>query len=161
MKVKVSQSCLTLCNPIQLNIKNTTTEDTNEPNTEMGVSWRKTYRLWLGTWEHAQHHSFLHKHKANPARYHLTQVRMAISKHLQKYMSPALADRVFTSSTTWEALFQYKITMKVQEKVKKRRKKKVGCEEILLPYGHISNYNYKNCVDWYLIFARSRRGRKV
>ena len=30
--------------PIQLNIKNTT-QDTSGQNIEMGISWRKTYRL--------------------------------------------------------------------------------------------------------------------
>ena len=67
-------------------------------------------------------------------RYHLTLVQMAISKHLQKDKSPSLVDRVFTTSTSWEALFQYKKTTKVQEKVKKKESGAKRKAAALWPY---------------------------
>ena len=78
-------------------------------------------------------------------RYHLTLVQTAISKHLQKDKSPALAGRRLVPPGKPYSNIKRK---KKQWKYRKRlRKKKVGQKEMLLPCGHIGNYNYKSCVD--------------
>ena len=48
------------------------------------------------------------------------------SQNTYKNICRCIGRQGLTSSTTWEALFQYKITMKVQEKVKKKEKRKWG-----------------------------------
>ena len=119
--------------PIQLNIKNTT-QDTSGQNIEMGISWRKTYRLWLGTWKHTQHHSFWQTGKSKVQWDVTSHWSRWPSQNTYKDKSPASAARLFTTSTTWEALFQYKKTMKVLEKVKKKESGAKRKAAALWPY---------------------------
>ena len=56
--------------------------------------------------------------------------------HLKTYKdkSPASAGRLFTTSTTWEALFQYKKNNEIQEKVKKKESGAKRKAAALWPY---------------------------
>ena len=95
---------------------------TQQPKTQVGQTQRWIFLGGRHRYCDSAHENMLSiSHSDTKANQKSDVISPHISQdgHLKtpESMSPALAGRVFTTSTTWEALLQYKKTMTVQKKV--------------------------------------------